>query len=118
MKMKIKSTANLASFLRITILLCLPNEAVSSSSGQYSRASFTKFFPIDVRQAQSNSHRTTASIAGSGLKDSLSDDFASLNAINKYGGHLTRDSIYEAVAHTKMQRPSQDIVILGVASWN
>lgn len=112
-----KSAANLAVFLRITILLGLPNEAMASSSGQYSRA--PKSFPIDVGQMQSSCHRTTSSvIAGRSWRECQSDDFASLNAIKKYGGHLTRDSIYEAVAQTKMQRPSHDIVILGMTSWN
>ncbi len=115
-----KSADNLAVLLRITILLSLPNEALSSSSEQYSRVPLSKPLLIDVRQMQSNRPRTTASViavVGRSSRERLGD-FARLNAMNKYGGHLTRDSIHEAVAQMKMQQPSHDIVIFGVASLN
>jgi hypothetical protein len=69
---------------------------------------------------QSNRHRTTASVIAAEGRSSRErlDDFARLNAMNKYGGHLTRDSIHKAVAQTTMQQPSHDIVILGVAALN
>ena len=63
---------------------------------------------------QSNRHRTTAE--GRSSRERL-DDFARLNAMNKYGG-LNRDSIHDAVAQMRMQQPSHDIVILGVAALN
>ena len=50
--------------------------------------------------------------------DRIKDDFARLNKINKYGGPITRESVSEAIVKTKSQRPSQDIVVMGVASWN
>ena len=125
-----------ATFLLIAVLISLPNQALSASTGQQSRSHSAKAYPNEAhQQAQSYSHKPATTIqavkslyllhgsgSGSGSttasSNEVKDDFARLNKRNKYGGPITRDAVHEAVVQAKRQRPSQDIVVMGVASWN
>mmetsp|Transcript_13551 Transcript_13551/g.29465 ORF Transcript_13551/g.29465 Transcript_13551/m.29465 type:complete len:127 (+) Transcript_13551:52-432(+) len=124
-----KSAAYTTTLLLATLLLCLPSIAFSSSTGQQSRSHSSKSYPSE---AQSYSHKPTTSIlalkslyplhsssgGGTASNDGIKDDFARLNKRKKYGGPITRDAVYEAVVQTKRQRPSQDIVVMGVSYMN
>ena len=89
----------------LVILLCIINQAISS-------------------QQQTHYHKPTTSILAvkelypTISNDRIKDDFARLNKRNKYGGPITRESVSEAIVKTKSQRPSQDILVMGAASWN
>ena len=122
-----KSALSLLSILLLaTLTIGLLNIALSSSAGQQSRSHSSEA----GQQAHSYSHKPATSIlavkslyplhgsSGTVSKDGIKDDFARLNRRNKYAGSITRDAIHKAVVQTKRQRPSQDIVVMGVASWN
>ena len=119
-----KSALSLLSILLLaTLTIGLLNIALSSSAGQQSRSHSSEA----GQQAHSYSHKPATSILavkslyplhGTVSKDGIKDDFARLNRRNKYAGSITRDAIHKAVVQTKRQRPSQDIVVMGVASWN
>lgn len=93
------------------ILLCHPNKAQATSTGQ--------------AHAYTYSHTPTTTIlavkslySNSGGTDGTRDDFARLNKRYRHSGPITRESVHDAVVKTKRQRPSQDIVKMGAASWN
>mmetsp|Transcript_25053 Transcript_25053/g.43849 ORF Transcript_25053/g.43849 Transcript_25053/m.43849 type:complete len:130 (-) Transcript_25053:189-578(-) len=127
------SVVHLASLLLTFLLLGLPHKGSSSSTGQQSRSHSSKSYPTEAQQQQARQHLyssykpTTSILTVKSLyshsdttasSDGTKDDFARLNKRNKYGGPITRDSVHEAVVQTTRQRPSQDIVVMGVASWN
>ena len=88
----------------LVILLCIINQAISSQQTHYHKPTTSILAVKELYPTISN--------------DRIKDDFARLNKINKYGGPITRESVSEAIVKTKSQRPSQDIVVMGVASWN
>lgn len=114
------------SSLPVTLLLSavVPNQATSSYRS-YPSSPYSANEAAQQQTHSSYSHKPATSIlavkslhqppaSNAGTKD----DFARLNKRNKYEGPITRDTVHEAVVWTKRQRPSQDIVVMGVASWN
>ena len=119
------------------LLLFLPHQATSSTTRQqtkshsrrvpkaespylHSNKPVTSIHP--VKYLNFHAHQGFADSSGGDRSSSSSsgayNDFDRLNRNERFGGPITRGNLHDAMVQTTRQRPSFDIVVMGVTSWN